>query len=82
MLEGEFSCKERSLVSVQAKNAMLNNRWIWSSDDGIYGNTIVCSILEKEVSCRKGNAVGSDEELCDGFLDEKLEDCRVGCIEE
>ena len=61
---------------------MLNNRWMWSSDDGISGNTIVCSILEEEVSCRKGNIVGSDEELCDGSLDEKLEDCRVGCIEE
>ena len=53
-----------------------------SSDDGIYGNTIVGWILEVEVSCREGNLVGSDEELCDGSLDEKLEDCRVGCIEE
>ena len=50
---------------------MLNNRWMWSSDDGIYGNTIVCSILEVEVSSKEGNIVGSDEELCDGSLDEK-----------
>ena len=35
-----------------------------------------------ESSCKEGNIVGSDEELCDGSLDEKLEDCRVGCIEE
>ena len=48
-----------------------------SSDDGISGNTIVCSILEVEVSSKEGNIVGSDEELCDGSLDEKLEECRV-----
>ena len=49
---------------------MLNNRWIWSSDDGIYCNTIVGSIIEVVVSCWEGNIVGSDEELCDGSLDE------------
>ena len=61
---------------------MLSNRWMWSSNDGIYGNTIVCFIIDVVVSSKEGNIVGSDEELCDGFLDEKLEECRVGGIEE
>ena len=32
---------------------------------------IVGSILEVEVGCKEGSIIGSDEELCDGSLDDK-----------
>ena len=53
--------------------------WTLGIDDGVSVANIVSSILEVEVGCKEGSIV-SDEELCNGSLNDKYEDFWVGCI--
>jgi len=55
--------------------------WTLGVDDGVSVAKSVGLMLEVEVGCKEGSIV-SDEELCDGSLNDKYKDFWVGCIEE